>query len=95
VQGGFKVATHVSAEKRNRQNKKKRTRNAAVRSKVHTQERKLQEAIESKDKAAIRDMLSKTISVISTAGSKGVIHKGTASRKIARLSRKAHLIIGK
>jgi small subunit ribosomal protein S20 len=89
------VATHQSAEKRNRQNKKKKVRNAAVRSKVHTQERKLEEAIENKDKAAVGDLLSKTISAISTARSKGVFHQRTASRKIARLSRRAQKIIGK
>jgi small subunit ribosomal protein S20 len=89
------VATHQSAEKRNRQNKKKKSRNATVRSQVHTQERKLEEAIENKDKAAVGDLLSKTISAISTARSKGVFHKRTASRKIARLSRRAQKIIGK
>jgi len=89
------VATHQSAEKRNRQNKKKRTRNAAVRSRVHTKERKLEEAMENKDKAAIRDMLSKTVSAIATARSKGVFHKRTASRKIARLNRRAQKIVGK
>ena len=89
------MATHQSAEKRNRQNKKKKTRNAAVRSKVHTQERKLEEAIENKDKAAAGDLLSKTISAIGTAQSKGVLHKRTASRKIARLSRRVHQIVGK
>jgi small subunit ribosomal protein S20 len=89
------VANHPSAEKRNRQNKKKRTRNATVRSKVHTQERKLEEAIENKDKAAIAEMLSKTVSAISAARSKGVYHQRTAARKIARLSRRAHKIIGK
>ena len=89
------MANHPSAEKRNRQNKKKKVRNAAVRSQVHTQERKLEEAIENKDKAAVKDLLSKTISAISSAHSKGVLHKRTASRKIARLSRRAHKIIGK
>ena len=89
------MATHKSAEKRNRQNEKKRTRNAAIRSKVHTQERKLEEAMEKKDKAAARDMLPKTVSAIATAHSKGVFHKRTASRKIARLSRRVQKIIGK
>ena len=89
------MATHKSAEKRNRQNEKKRTRNAAIRSKVHTQERKLEEALEKKDKAAARDMLPKTVSAIATARSKGVFHKRTASRKIARLSRRVQKIIGK
>ena len=89
------MATHKSAEKRNRQNEKKRTRNAAIRSKVHTQERKLEEALEKKDKAAARDMLPKTVSAIATARSKGVFHNRTASRKIARLSRRVQKIIGK
>jgi small subunit ribosomal protein S20 len=89
------VANHPSAEKRNRQNKKRRVRNAAVRSRVHTQERKLEEAIENKDKAAVGDLLPKTISAISSAQSKGIFHKRTASRKIARLSRRARKVTGK
>lgn len=89
------MANHQSAEKRNRQNKKRRTCNAAIRSKVHTQERKLEEAIENKDEVAIRDMLSKTVSTITTARSKGVFHKRTASRKVARLSRRAQKTIEK
>jgi small subunit ribosomal protein S20 len=90
------VANHQSAEKRNRQNEKRKTRNAAIRSKVHTQERKLEETIKNKkDKAAIPDMLSKTVSAIATARSKGVFHKRTASRKIARLSRRVQKTIEK
>jgi len=89
------VANHASAVKRNRQNKKKKVRNAAIRSQVHSQQRRLEEAIENKDKAAVKDLLSKTISAISTARSKGVFHERTASRKIARLSRQAQKIIGK
>ena len=88
------MATHPSAEKRNRQNKKRRERNAAIRSNVHTQERKLEEAIDNKDKATIKDMLSKTVSAIMVARSKGVFHKRTASRKVARLSRRAQNVIG-
>jgi small subunit ribosomal protein S20 len=89
------VANHQSAEKRNRQNEKRKTRNAAIRSKVHTQERKLEETIKNKDKAAIPDMLSKTVSAIATARSKGVFHKRTASRKIARLSRRVQKTVEK
>ncbi len=90
------MANHQSAEKRNRQNEKRKTRNAAIRSKVHTQERKLEETIKNKkDKAAIPDMLSKTVSAIATARSKGVFHKRTASRKIARLSRRVQKTIEK
>jgi small subunit ribosomal protein S20 len=81
------LANHISAEKRNRQNRKRNERNTARRSRVHSSERKLAEAIDEKDKQAMKDLLPKTVSEIARAKSKGVIHKRTASRKIARLSR--------
>ena len=47
-------------------------------------------AIESKEKENIQKTLVQTTSIIARTASKGVIHKNTASRKIARLSKKAH-----
>lgn len=84
------MANHLSAFKRARQNKKRRARNASRRSQVHSAERKLKEAIAEKEGQTIKDQLPKTVSQINRASTKGVLHKRTASRKIARLSKAAH-----
>lgn len=84
------MANHPSAEKRSRQNEKRRARNAAFRSRVHKAERKLRQFIQSKDATASKEVLPKTLSEIMHAVTKGVVHHKTASRKISRLSRAVH-----
>ena len=81
------MANHPSAKKRNRQNIKRRQRNMSWRSRVHKAERRLREAIQNKDTASLKELLPATVSTIMSAGSKGVLHARTASRKVARLSR--------
>jgi len=89
------VADHKSAKKRNRQNEKKQARNYAMRSVVHTAERKFRAALAEKNPSIVTDTLKKTISVIMHARSKGILHFNTASRKVARLSRAAHRALAK
>jgi small subunit ribosomal protein S20 len=86
------VADHSSAIKRSRQNQKRKIRNSILRSKVHTAERKLRESIATNDAQKIKPNLLAAIAEISHASSKHNLHKRTASRKIARLSRRVHLI---
>ena len=49
--------------------------------------KKVEAAIDAKDVAAAQEALKVAISEINKAGSKGVYHKKTCSRKIARLSK--------
>mgnify|MGYP000295657940 FL=1 len=49
--------------------------------------KKVETAVAKKDAAAAQDALKVAISEINKAGSKGVYHKNTCSRKIARLSK--------
>jgi len=81
------LATHKSAEKRNRQSKKRRERNVSIKSKVKTSVKKVLAAVEKKD-AEAKNILKSTISTITKAASKGVLHKNTASRKVSRLTKK-------
>ncbi|HPL63848.1 MAG: 30S ribosomal protein S20 [Syntrophales bacterium] len=81
------MATHKSAEKRNRQSKKRRERNVSIKSKVKTSVKKVLAAVEKKD-AEAKNILKSTISTITKAASKGVLHKNTASRKVSRLTKK-------
>lgn len=78
----------LSVLKRARQAAKRELRNTAIKSKIKTFIKKLEGLYASKDKEAIEKGLRETISVISSAASKGVIHKNTASRKISRITKR-------
>ena len=80
----------LSVLKRARQSLKRAQRNRSVRSKVRTYIKKLNAAIEAKDAAQVEDALKEVMKVISSAASKGVLHRNTASRYISRLSKRAH-----
>lgn len=84
------MATHKSAEKRSRQNEKRRLRNASVRSKVKTYIKSVLAAVEAKDKEGALSALQRAIPVIAKAGAKGVYHQKTASRHISRLTRRVN-----
>lgn len=79
---------HPSAQKRHRQSLKKRDRNRAVRTEMRHEIRKVREIVEKGEQAAAAGELQVAMKVIHKAASKGVIHRNTASRYIARLSRK-------
>jgi len=87
------VANHKSAEKRARQNEKKRVRNKAVRTRVKhaTKEVRLISAQTSKEDALPK--LKAAQSIIDKARKKGVIHKKTAARKISRLTTLVNAIL--
>lgn len=80
------MANIKSAKKRILVINTKTERNKAIRSRVKTYVKKVYQAIESGDKQAAADALRVATSVLNKAGSKGVYHKNTVSRKISRLS---------
>ncbi len=82
------MATHRSAEKRDRQNKKRKARNTAVKSQTKTEIKKVLAAVEGKDAESSEKALKSAIKVIKKAASKGVYHKNNASRKVSRLTTK-------
>lgn len=84
------MATHKSAEKRARQTIKKSANNSARRSRVRTAEKKLLKAVTAKDLKALPELLKSYVSEATRAVSKGVFKKETISRKVSRLSVKAH-----
>lgn len=86
------MATHKSAEKRNRQNKKRKLRNMSVKSLVKTKTRKVLQAVETKEKETAKKTLLEAVSVIDRAAAKKVFHKNTASRKISKLTRKVNTL---
>ncbi len=81
------MANHPSALKRIRQNEKKRLRNMSYKSKVKTALKKyLRSADEQSQDAPI--FLRSAVSLLHKGVSKGIFHTNTASRTIARLSKK-------
>ena len=84
------MANHKSAVKRMRQSEGKRLRNRTIRSQVKTETKKMQTVIESGEAAAVKTQLKETMSQLAKAGSKGVMKKKTASRRISRLAKAAN-----
>lgn len=84
------MANHPSAEKRNRQRIKRTDRNRNAKSAVRTIVKKVRVALQAKDKASAATTLKDAIVALDRAGSKGVLHKKTASRRISRLAKAVH-----
>jgi small subunit ribosomal protein S20 len=80
------VANHPSAEKRNRQRIARTARNRAGLSAVRTIVKKVRAAVTAADSAAAQAALKDAMAALSKAGSKGVMRKQTASRRIGRLA---------
>ena len=81
------MANIKSAKKRVLVNRKKAARNKSIKSAVKTSIKKVEVAIEAKDKEAATVALQNAISTIDKAATKGVYHKNTAARKVSRLSK--------
>ena len=84
------MANTKSAQKQNRQMIKRRARNTAANSALKTQVRKFRETLEGGDAVKTGTDLKTAIKAIAKAGSKGLIHKAQAARRISRLSKAAH-----
>ncbi|NOU33129.1 MAG: 30S ribosomal protein S20 [Polyangiaceae bacterium] len=86
------MANHPSAEKRNRQRIKRTDRNRTQKSTVRTLVKKVREAVQAKDSAAAKTALQNAIVALDKAGTKGVFHKKTVSRRISRLASAVHKV---
>ncbi|MFB6372352.1 MAG: 30S ribosomal protein S20 [Bradymonadaceae bacterium] len=81
------MPTIDSAEKRMRQNEKKRKRNKTRKARIRTLARRFEDAIEEGNLEEARNLIGETESAWDRAASKGVIPKSRASRKIGRLKK--------
>ena len=81
------MANIKSAKKRVLTSAKRAERNKSQKSAVKTSIKKVYAAIDANDKAAASDALKAAIGQMEKAGSKGLFHKGTVSRKVSRLTR--------
>ncbi len=80
------MANHVSAKKRTRQNAKRAKVNSANRNRIRTFVKKVELALIGGDVAAAEAAFLACQPELQKGVSKGIIHKGTASRKLSRLS---------
>jgi len=74
-----------SAEKRQRQNEKRRIQNKMVKSSIRTAAKKVVVATQGKDKTAAEAALLDMIKKIDTAARKGTVKKNAAARKKSRM----------
>jgi len=79
------MANHKSALKRIRQSDKRRQTNRLHRGAMRTEVKKFRAAVEAGDKEAAATALASAVARIDATGSKGVLHRNTASRRISRL----------
>jgi small subunit ribosomal protein S20 len=84
------MPNHKSAEKRVRQNEKRRAVNRGHRTKVRTYIKKLRTALDAGKSDEIQQVLPDAISVIDKSVQKGVMHKNAAARYKSRLTLKAN-----
>ncbi len=81
------MANHKSAEKRVRQNAKRKEINRNNRSKLRTSIKKLRTAVAGHDKTGSVELLTPTVSLIDKAVNKGILHRNTAARYKSRLTK--------
>ncbi|HET9788827.1 MAG TPA: 30S ribosomal protein S20 [Pyrinomonadaceae bacterium] len=83
------MPNHKSAEKRMRQNEKRKQINRSNRTRVRSSIKKLRGAL-AESSGDIATLLPETVSTIDKAVQKGVIHKNTAARYKSRLTTSAN-----
>ncbi len=81
------MANHESAIKRMHQNERRRIQNMSYKSGIRTAVKKFLRAAGEKSSDA-QQLLRAAISLFDKGVSKGIVHRNTASRKIAGLSKK-------
>lgn len=86
------MANHKSALKRAGQNEIRRMRNKSVKTRVKTAVKEVHQAVTENSGDAVTSQLITAQSAIDKAAKKGVLHKRTAARKIARLAKLTHTV---
>jgi len=81
------LANHKSAEKRTRQNEKRRMRNKAAKTRIKHLIKEVRLSSGAEPQEATSAKLNAAKATIDRAAKKHIIHKRTAARKISRLSK--------
>jgi small subunit ribosomal protein S20 len=86
------MANVESAKKRIRQTAKRTVRNRHVRTSVRTYIKRVREAVKGGDAKAAQTALAEAIRAVDMAVSKGVYHRRTGSRYVARMSQQVRAL---
>jgi len=86
------LARHLSAMKRARQNKKRRVRNQARKTRVKNVVRDVRQAVAQNNLEGAEAALSKAVPIIAQVAGKGTLHWRTAARKISRLTKQVNTL---
>lgn len=86
------MANIKSQIKRNRQNEAARERNRAVRSRLKTSIRRVNEAVTAGDGDKARELARQAGRNLDKAASKGVIHKNQAANRKSAVAKKANSV---
>jgi len=87
------LANIQSQKKRNKQNEKRRIKNAAVKSTIRTANKSVLKMLESKETAEKEQtslLYSKFVKIIDAASGKGIVNKKAAARKKSRLAKQVN-----
>ena len=86
------MANIKSAKKRILVIETKTLRNKVIKSKVKTLVKKVESAVAASDKTLAAEALKNAVIAIDKAAAKGIYHKNTAARKVARLTKAVNAI---
>ena len=89
------MPNHKSAEKRMRQNERRRKINRGNRSRVRTSIKNLRSALGEGNAKEIKELLPQTISTIDKAVQNGALHKNAAARYKSRLTSRSNAAAAK
>jgi small subunit ribosomal protein S20 len=81
------LPNNKSAEKRLKQNFKRRVHNRSIKNRVRTSVKGFDAAVARHDKVAAQASFAEFVKLADTAAGKGVFHKNTIARKKSRLNR--------
>jgi small subunit ribosomal protein S20 len=84
------MPNHKSAEKRVRQNEKRRIMNRSNRGRLRTGIKNMRAALSTTDGGDVQTLLPETVSLIDKAVQKGVLHRNAAARYKSRLTTQAN-----
>ena len=84
------MPNHKSAEKRVRQNERRRLINRSNRARLRTAVKNLRSALKAGNATELKTLLPQTVSEIDKAVQKGVLHRNAAARQKSRLNVRAN-----
>ena len=87
------MAHSLSAQKRVRQNEKRKMINRARKSRIKTQIKRFESALVSGDVAAAKEQFRLAVKRLDTVSSTTTMHKKTAARKKSRLARRLNSLL--